>query len=205
MNNEDLMQARLKEIMQMGEISAAKLQELLHRQHYDFAHKLIQHLVEKQFSDLIASCINGSIQDWISQIWSKNAGDNSLCYYSLAVQPVCQFVKMSDELGLIYFTMPAPRTTGEALYTAIAFLMDENQPSDWLRRYFTLELGAYSIPSSSPLLDITREDEDPPVGWTFAEWENFSHINRGKFKHEPTLKNFLSAIVTEVKDDWLLL
>jgi hypothetical protein len=147
MNNDEIVQRRLKEIMLMGQAGTEQLEELLHRQHYDFVHKVVPYLIENHFDELIAKISNGSVQEWITQIWN-NSGDTPLENYSASVQPVCKFIKASEEIGVIYFLMPAPRTTGETLYTAIIFLIDEDLPSLWLRRYFTLELGAYFLPSS---------------------------------------------------------
>jgi hypothetical protein len=199
MDDQDIVQARLKEIMRMGQAGAEQLAELLHRQHYDFAHKLVPYIISEHFDDLISGLANNSAQQWICRIW-KDSGDAALANYSAAVYPVCQFIKASDEIGVVYFVMPAPRTTGEALYTSIVFLMDEDLPSTWLSRYFTLELGSLLIPS--PYLQVSMEDGDPSVRWTFAEWDHSEHINRGKFEFEPTLNNFLSAVVAEAQNDW---
>lgn len=199
MDDQDIVQARLKEIKRIGQAGAEQLAELLHRQHHGFAHKLVPHIIREHFDDLISGLANNSAQQWICRVW-KDSGDVLLANYSAAVYPVCQFIKASDEVGVVYFVMPAPRTTGEALYTSIIFLMDEGLPSTWLLRYFTLELGALLV--SSPYLQISTEGEDSPVGWTFAEWDYCRHVNRGKFELEPTLNNFLAAAVTEAQSDW---
>ena len=199
MDDQDIVQARLKEIMQMSQVGAEKLRKFLHRQHYDFAHKLVPYIIGEHFDELISGLTNNLNQEWICRIW-KNSGDATLANYSVAVYPLCQFIKASDEIGVIYFVMPAPRTTGEALYTSIVFLMDEDSPSTWLWRYFTLELGSLLV--SSSYLKISTEDAEPSVNWTFAEWDDSNHINRGKFEFEPTLDNFLTAAVAEAKSDW---
>jgi hypothetical protein len=199
MDDQDIVQRRLKEIVRMGQAGAEQLAELLHRQHYDFAHKLVPYIIREHFDDLISGLANNSTQQWICRIW-KDSGDASLANYSAAAYPTCQFIKASDEIGVVYFVMPTPRTSGEALYTSIVFLMDEDLPSTWLWRYFTLELGSLLV--SSPHLKISKEGEDPSVDWTFAEWDDSSHINRGKFELEPTLNNFLAAAVAEAQSDW---
>jgi hypothetical protein len=199
MDNQDVVQGRLREIMRMGQAGAEQLGELLHRQHYNFAHKLIPYIIGEHFDELISGLANNSAQQWICRIW-KDSGDAALVNYSVAVYPTCQFVKASDEIGVVYFVMPAPRTTTEALYMTIVFLMDRGSPSTWLWRYFTLELGSLLI--SSPYLKVSMEDGDSSVRWTFAEWDNYKHINRGEFKFEPTLNNFLSTAVAEAQSDW---
>lgn len=120
MDDQDIVQARLKEIMRMGEAGAERLGESLHRQHYSFAHKLVPCIIEEHFDDLISGLADGSSQEWICRIW-KDHGDVTLANYSSAVYPVCQFIKASNEIGVVYFVMPAPRTSGEALYTGIVF------------------------------------------------------------------------------------
>jgi hypothetical protein len=193
-NNEITMQQRLKEIVLMGQAGAEHLGELLHRQHYDFAHKTVPYVIENHFDTLISSVSDGTIQEWIFQIWN-NSGDDVLVNYSIAVHPDCKFLKISEDIGVIYFVMPAPRPQGETLYTAIVFLMDEDLPSTWLRRYFTLELGSY-VPST------LLENGNSSVHWTFAEWADSCHLNRGSFKFQPTLENFLGAAVNEAESTW---
>ncbi len=200
--DEDIVQRRLREIGQMGQVGAEQLGKLIHRQHYDFAHKVIPYIIENHADNLISGLADNSTQEWLCRIWN-DGGDSVLNNYSAAVYPACQFVKASEEIGLVYFVMPAPRTSGEALYTAIVFLMDEDLPSTWLWRYFTLELGSYLV--SLPHLSISIDDPDPAVGWTFAEWSDSQHINRGKFEYEPTLNNFLAVVISEAKSDWLII
>jgi hypothetical protein len=199
MDDQHIVQARLKEIARTGEVGAELLSQLLHRQHYDFAHKSIQYLMKDNFDDLISSLTDNSTQEWICQIWGDN-GDDILAKYSNGVHPVSQFVKASDEIGLVYFAMPAPRATAEALYTCIIFLMDGEFPSKWLRRYFTLELGLLLVPS--PYLQVSNEVEEQSVGWIFAEWNDFEHLNRGEFEPEPTLNNFLLTAIAEAQNGW---
>ncbi|TBR61436.1 hypothetical protein B4U84_11730 [Westiellopsis prolifica IICB1] len=175
--------------MLAGEQGQIELSEKLHRQHYDFAHKLIPYVVQDHFDELISNLINNSVQDWVIQLWN-NCGDDAIFSYCTVVHPICNFTKLSDEIGLIYFIMPAPRVNPEAVYTAVVFLMDDDPPSDWLRSYFTLELGAY----------IT-----PPIHWTLGEWdyqEELTHNNLGQFELEPTLENFLATVVSEARIRW---
>jgi hypothetical protein len=185
MDKQDIVQTRLKEIRRMGQAGKEQLVELLHRQHYDFAHKLVPCIIMEHFDDLISSLTDNSTQQWICQIWRDN-GDATLVNYSTAVYPTCQFIRASDEIGVVYFVMPTPRTTAEALYTSIVFLMNEDLPSTWLWRYFTLELGSLFVPS--PYLQVSIEDGDSSVSWIFAEWDDSSH--------------FLSAAVAEAQSDW---
>jgi len=199
MNDQDIVQSRLKEIRRMGQAGAEKLGDLLHRQHYDFAHKLVPYIIEKHFDELISGLADNSSQEWICRIW-KDSGNVTLANYSVAVHPICQFAKASDGIGVVYFVMPTPRTSGETLYTAIVFLMSEDLPSTWLQRYFTLELGSLLV--QSPDLKVFIEDGEPSVHWTFAEWSDSKHINHGKFKFEPTLDNFLAAAVEEAQSEW---
>lgn len=198
MDDQNIIQERLKETRRIGQVGNEHLGELLHRQHYDFAHKVVPYVIKEYFEELVNQLVNGSVQEWINQLWTNNV-DDTLINYSVAVHPVCQYAKASEEIGLIYFIMPAPRTTGEALYTAIVFLMDEDSPSTWLWRYFTLELGVYLVPSY--LLTASADDGDL-TRWTFAEWNESNHINRGKFKLEPTLDNFLAVVLNEAESDW---
>ncbi len=200
MDDQDIVQARLKEVMKIGQASAEQLEEFLHRQHYNFAHKLVPYIIEKHCDELIAGLQDDSTQQWIYQIW-KDSGDVALANYSAALYPICQVIKASDEIGVVYFVMPAPRTPGEALYMCIVFLMDDDLPSTWLRRYFTLELGTLFVPSS--LVKVTSGDEERSAPWFFAEWEETNHINKGTFTLEPTLNNFLSVSVAEAQSGWL--
>jgi hypothetical protein len=193
MDDQEIIQARLKEIMLIGETGTKQLEELLHRQHYDFAHKLVPYLAWERFDELIRAFENDSAQEWINEIWS-NLGDAPLESLSVTVYPICQLKKISSEIGVIYFAMPAPRTTGEVVYSSIVFLMDQEPSSLWLRRYFTLELGAY-IASSSSL-------EASPAHWTLAEWDTSKHLNYGEFPLSPTLGNFLSKIIDIVQENW---
>lgn len=201
MNTDDLVQERLTQIKQMSQKGAETLQELLHRQHYAFAHKILPYVVENQFDELVSCIADGSIQEWILQGW-KDVGEDQLAVYSVVVQPLCQFVKPAEEIGVLYFLMPSPRTTGEAVYTAIVFLIDESAPESWLRRYFTLELGAFfSLTASSMLLDAESQRS---VHWTFAGWSHSKHSNYGSFSEIPTLENFLKSAVNKAASDWSL-
>lgn len=201
MDTQDLMQERLMQIKQVSQKGAEELQELLHRQHYVFAHRILPYVVENQFDELVSHIEDGSVQEWILQGW-KDVGENQLTVYSTVVQPVCQFVKPTEEIGVVYFLMPSPRTTGEAVYTAIVFLIDDSASKSWLRRYFTLELGAFFSPSTSSML---LDAESPrSVHWTFAEWSNSEHSNYGSFNEAPTLENFLKSAINKAASGWSL-
>jgi len=54
----------------------------------------------------------------------------------------------------------------------------------------------------SPDLKVFIEGGEPSVHWTFAEWGDSKHINRGRFEFEPTLDNFLAAAVEEAQSEW---
>jgi len=51
-------------------------------------------------------------------------------------------------------------------------------------------------------LKVFIEGGEPSVHWTFAEWGDSKHINRGRFEFEPTLDNFLAAAVEEAQSEW---
>jgi hypothetical protein len=196
MDDQELIQARLREIMLKSESGQEQLQKLLHRQHYDFAHKAVPYLIWERFDELIQAFETDSAQEWINEIWS-DFGDAPLKNFSVPVYPICEFEKFSAEIGLIYFIMPAPRTTGEVVYSSAVFLMDKEPCSTWLRRYFTLELGAYF------------PEYNDPAHWTLAEWDweparhcNNKHSNYGEFPLVPTLSNFLSEIADVAKKGW---
>ena len=87
MNDQDIVQSRLKEIRRMGQAGAEKLGDLLHRQHYDFAHKLVPYIIEKHFDELISGLADNSSQEWICRIW-KDSGNVTLANYSVAVHCV---------------------------------------------------------------------------------------------------------------------
>lgn len=193
MDDQEIIQTRLREVMSMGESGTKQLEELLHRQHYDFAHKLVPYLIWERFDELINAFEIDAAQQWINEIWS-NLGNTPLESLSIVVYPICQLKKISEQIGVIYFVMPAPRTTGEVVYSGIVFLMDQEPPELWLRRYFTLELGAYT--SSSYSL------ESSPAHWTLAEWDTSIHSNYGSFPLSPTLSNFLSKIIDVSKRGW---
>jgi hypothetical protein len=183
----------IEKMMLIGETGTKQLEQLLHRQHYDFAHKLVPYLTWERFDELIHAFETDSAQEWINEIWS-NTGDSPLESFSVAAYPICKLQKISEEIGVIYFVMPAPRTTGEVVYSSIVFLMDQQPSSLWLRRYFTLELGAHISFSSS--------SEVPPAYWVLAEWDNSQHSNYGEFPSSPTLSNFVSKIIDIAEKDW---
>ncbi|WP_026733511.1 hypothetical protein [Fischerella sp. PCC 9605] len=186
MDDQESIREKLREMMFIEQDGQIELSDKLHKQHYDFAHKLLPNIIDNYFPELLSRVVNNSVQDWILQLWN-NCADDSILNYCTAIYPTCKFVKPSDEIGLIYFVMPAPRANPEAAYTAVIFLIDDDSPSEWLRSYFTLELGAYII---------------PPVHWILGEWDNLKHINRGKFKLEPTLENFLATVIEEAQNTW---
>lgn len=190
MNNQETVQRNLEEIRFATKKANVNLGEKLHRQHYDFAHKLMPYLIQNHFDELISGVVNKSLQAWIRELWD-NCADDDVAGYGSAVYPTCGFIQPSDELSLIYFALPAPRANPEAVYSAVVFLASENSPSDWLRSYFTLELGTFM---------------HPPMHWTFAEWDHvdLSHINRGEFETEATLENFLGKVVDEAESRWSL-
>ncbi|WP_016949455.1 hypothetical protein [Anabaena sp. PCC 7108] len=167
-----------------GLISDQQFSENLNQQHYKFAHQLMPYIVENNFNDLVSKVIDKSAQNWILQLWNKYS-ELPIPNYTALVYPICNFTKHSDNIGIIYITMPAPRVSPEAAYMAVIFKIDNDPPSEWLRSYFTLELA------------VTTS-----AYWTLAEWENSNHINLGEFKYEPTLKNFLTTVIVESKRRW---
>lgn len=175
-------QEYIRQIMLAEQDAQADLSKKLNQQHYKFAHKLMPYMSENYFDKLVSEVLDNGLQNWVLQVWSSCA-DESMLNYCKVVYPKCQFIKPSDELGLIYFVMPAPRVTTEAAYIAIIFLIDDDEPSEWLRSYFTLELGAFN-------------------SWILGEWDDSTHINRGNFQSEPTLENFLATIVAEGQSRW---
>ena len=101
MDDQEIVQSRLKEIMQMSQSGSEQLGEFLHRQHYDFAHKLVPYITGEYFDDLLSGITDNSTQEWICRIWNDSS-DARLTNYSVAVYPVCQFIKASDEIGVVY-------------------------------------------------------------------------------------------------------
>lgn len=184
MDNQDLIQQMFEELKLTGKKEQEELSAKLNRQHYGFAHKAIPYVIQNHFDDLISNVINNLAQAWTLQLWNDCA-DESMDNYNMVVCPACKFIKLSDNLGLIYFVMPAPRVSTEAVYTAIIFLIDDDPPSDWLRFYFTLELGT-------------------PMRWVLGEWDclELTHSNQGDFKLEPTLDNFLSVAIDVTRSRW---
>lgn len=67
MDTQDIVQERLLQIKHMTQKGAEKLQELLHRQHYAFAHRILPYVVENQFDELVLRIADGSFQEWILQ------------------------------------------------------------------------------------------------------------------------------------------
>jgi hypothetical protein len=167
-----------------GLISDQQFSKALNRQHYTFAHKLMPYIVENHFHELVSKVVDESAQSWILQLWNQ-CSEISIPEYTAVICPTCHFIKPFDELGLIYIAMPAPRVSTEAAYIAVCFLIDKSVPSEWLRSYYTLELGLATS-----------------AYWVLGEWENSNHINRGEFKHEPTIKNFLTTVIAEAKSRW---
>ncbi|MFM2060349.1 MAG: hypothetical protein RLZZ507_19 [Cyanobacteriota bacterium] len=167
-----------------GLISNQQFSENLNQQHYNFAHQLMPYVVENNFPDLLNRVINESAQNWLLQIWNKYS-DLEIPSYTALVHPICSSINHSEDIGLIYITMPAPRVSPEVAYIAIVFKIDNDSPSDWLRSYFTLELG------------LTTS-----AYWTLGEWNKSNHINLGEFMYEPTLNNFLVTVMTEFKRRW---
>jgi hypothetical protein len=167
-----------------GLISNQQFSDGLHRQHYVFAHQLMPYIVENQFSELVSKVANESAQSWISQVWNE-CSDISISNYTAVVHPTFHFMNPSDELGLIYIAMPAPRVPPEAAYAAVIFLIDNGSPSEWLRSYFTLELGLAKS-----------------AYWVLGGWDNCNHVNLGEFKYEPNIKNFLTTVIAVGKSRW---
>ena len=124
-----------------GLISEQQFSDAVNKQHYSFAHRIMPYIVKNHFHDLVSKVINESAQDWILQIWREGyvvTGSN----YSALVHPTCHFIQPSDGIGVILISMPAPRVPSEAVYTAVMFEVNKHRlPSEWLRYYFTLELG----------------------------------------------------------------
>jgi hypothetical protein len=107
-------------------------------------------------------------------------------HYSDLVHPTCHFIQPSDGIGVFLISMPAPRVPSEAAYTAVVFAVDKHRsPLEWLRYYFTLELGL-----------------DTSAYWVLGEWDNSTHLNLGTFKYEPTVENFLTVVVAEGQRRW---
>ncbi|MBN4003862.1 hypothetical protein [Nostoc sp. LPT] len=167
-----------------GVINNQQLNEMLNQQHYTFAHKIMPYIVENNFQELVSKVIDKSAQDWILQLWNKCSGIQNYNYTSL-IYPICNFTRHSEDIGLIYIAMPAPRVSPEAAYIAVIFLIDDDLPSDWLRSYFTLELGLAAS-----------------AYWTLGEWDNSNHINLGNFKAQPNLNNFLTTVIAEIQSRW---
>jgi hypothetical protein len=167
-----------------NQMNPQELAEMVHKQHYAFCHVLMPHIVENYFEDLVNKIIDESAQSWILELWN-NSFDNSIPEYTQVIYPKCNFVKTTDGIGLIYFIMPAPRVSPESAYTVVVFSIDDDSPSNWLRSYFTLELGIAISPY-----------------WILGEWNNSEHINRGEFELEPTIENFLATVVAEAKNRW---
>lgn len=170
-------------------ISNEQCSTILHKQHYCFAHQMMPYVVENHFQELVRKAIDETAQDWILHLWNQSNEFTQvpLADYSAFVHPEVSFVQLeADEIGVIFFTMPSPRISPEAIYSAVVFAFEEGySPSQWLRCYFTLELSV-----------------DTAIAWTLGEWKNSKHLNLGKFKYEPTIKNFLTAIVTESQKRW---
>jgi hypothetical protein len=167
-----------------GMISNQQFSKVLNQQHYSFAHKIMPYIVENHFSDLVSKISDQSAQSWILQLWSE-CSEISISEYTTVVHPTYHFIQPSNGVGLIYIVMPPPRVSPEVLYAAVIFFMDDDSPSEWLRGYFTLELGL----STS-------------VYWILGEWNDSNHINLGEFKYEVTPENFLKAVVAEAQKRW---
>lgn len=141
---------------------------------------MMPYIVRNHFHDLVSKVINKSAQDWILQLWCEGSEIPGSNYASL-VHPKCHFIQPSDEIGVILISMPAPRVPTEAAHIAVVFLVDKHRsPSEWLRYYFTLELGLGTS-----------------AYWVLGAWDNSSHINLGGFEYEPTVENFLAVAVAE--------
>jgi hypothetical protein len=169
----------LSELMSDDELS-----NLLSKQHYNFAHKLMPYIVENHFQDILNHVVNKTADSFVVQLWNEYS-DDSMSEYNSLVYPTYHFAKPTEELELIYFVMPSPRKITEAAYTAILFMMDNSLPFQWRRSYFTLELGLAEAPY-----------------WVLGEWKNSQHINLGTFELEPTLENFLKRVVLEGENRW---
>ena len=164
-------------------ISVQQFSDAVNKQHYTFAHKTIPYIVQKHLNDLVGNIFNATIQDWIFNIWLKGSEDLILNYVNL-FYPKCHFFDPVDDINVIIISMPDPRIPPEAAYTAVIFIGDKNySPSEWVRFYFTLELGL-----------------DESVFWVLGEWSDSEHINLGKFQYKPTLENFFSVVVAEVQN-----
>lgn len=167
-----------------GLISNQQFSEALHRQHYSFAHKFMPYIVENHFPELVSKIANESAQSWIVQVWNECC-DLSIPEYTAIAYPTFHFINPSDELGLIYIDMPTPRVATEAAYAAVIFLINNGSPSEWLRSYFTLELGLAKS-----------------AYWLLGGWDNSTHINLGEFKSEPTIQNFLTTVIAVGTSKW---
>jgi hypothetical protein len=155
------------------------------KQHYSFAHGVMPYIVENHFHDLVAKVIDESAQNWLFQVWCEDfeiTGSN----YSALVYPRCQFVRPVDEVGVVLISMPAPRVPPEAVYAAVVFNINEEQdPSQWLRYYFTLELGLGTS-----------------VNWIIGEWNDSAHMNLGEFENDLTVESFLDFVVSKGQERW---
>lgn len=75
MDEQEAVREKLRESMLIGQNGQIEFGEKLHRQHYDFAHKLIPEIVQNYFDELISKVINDSAQEWILQLWNNCADD----------------------------------------------------------------------------------------------------------------------------------
>jgi hypothetical protein len=169
----------------LGLISNKQFSEAVNQQHYSFAHKMMPYIVKNHFHDLVSKVIDKSAQDWILRLWDDSSEIPSSTYTTL-VHPKCHFIPPSDDIGVILISMPAPRVCTEAIYTAVVFAVEKHRsPFEWLRYYFTLELGL----STS-------------AHWVLGAWDDSGHKNFGEFKYEPTVENFLAVVVAEGPKKW---
>lgn len=188
MNVQEVVNSMFEKIMS----DDRRLSEILNKQHYHFAHKLIPYIVDNSFSKVLNSFTDETTEDLISQLWNDFC-NNPIPKYNLAVHPRFYLAKSEvfeelelEDLGLIYFVMPAPRKPTEALYGAIVFMIDNDIPSsEWTRSYFTLELGLGELPY-----------------WMLGKWEDGRHGSIRELELEPTLGNFLVAVIGEAKRRW---
>lgn len=168
-----------------GLITDQQFGEAINKQHYSFVHVTMPYIVKNHFHDLIGMVNNDSAQDWILQIWCDSSEILNSDYAAL-VYPKCHLIKPSDEIGIILISMPDPRVPTEAAYTAVVFAEDKYcSPSEWLRYYFTLELGL-----------------DSSAYWVLGAWDDSNHLNLGKFEYEPTIENFLSVVLVKGQKMW---
>ena len=89
----------LEKIQTQNRIESNRIGKVLHDQHYQFAHRVIPHILENQFDELIHCFSQNTMQDWIVQIW-QDLSDDSLDYYSSYVFPLCDFVKSEENMGV---------------------------------------------------------------------------------------------------------